>query len=149
MIAGNLTEAFGVAVNISGDGFPDCKDPSMVPITIHVHNFVSSVELQFLLSQMESYGYDSNFRENLTSKFGDLEGICEDINEFVTWLNENDPNFYATWNKEELSYILSDPITPLLSLYCDQKNVIFIVIDKSMEGNSETVMVEDGAECTL
>ena len=113
-------------MNTSGDGFPDCKDPSMVPITIHVQNFVSSDESQFFLSQMESYGYDANFRENLTSKFGDLKGIREDINEFVTWMNENDPNFFATWNKDELSYLLSDPITLLLSLFCDQKNVILL-----------------------
>ena len=143
--------AFGVAVNASEVvGFPDCKDPSMVPITIHVHNFVSSVEPQFFLSEREKkFGVDANFRKNLTSKFGDLKGIREDINEFVTWMNENDPNFYATWNKEELSFILSDSITTVLSLYCDQKNVMSIVMDKSMEDNSEIVMMEDGAECTL
>ena len=51
--AENLLEAFGVAVNISGDGFPDCKDPSMIPITIHVQDFVSSVEPQFFLSKLK------------------------------------------------------------------------------------------------
>ena len=66
-------ENFGVAVNILGDGFPDCIDPSMVPITIHVQNFVSSVGLKFFLSQLTEYGYDADFRENLTSKFGDLK----------------------------------------------------------------------------
>ena len=126
-------------------GFPDCKDPSMVPITIHVQNFVSSVEPQFFLSQ---WGYDDDFRKNLTSKFGDLEGIRGNFHEFITWLNENDPDGY-TWSKDNLSYILYDSITTVLSLYCDQKNVLSIVMGKSMEDNSETVMVEDGAECTL
>ena len=148
---GYLTEAFGVAVNASEVvGFPDCKDPSMVPITIHVQNFVSSVEPQFFfLSQWgNDRGYDVDFRKNLTSKFGDLEGIRENFNEFITWLNENDPNGY-TWSKDKLSFILYDSITTVLSLYCDQKNVISIVMNKSMEDNSEIVMVEDGAECTL
>jgi len=145
---GNLTKAFGVAVNISGDGFPDCNNPFMVPITIHVQNFVSSVEPQFFFSQWETYGFDADFRKNLTSKFGDLEGIRGNFNDFITWMNDNDPNG-EPWRKEELSYILSDPISPSLSLYCDQKNVISISMDNFMENNSETVMVEDGAECTL
>ena len=107
------------------------------------------------------------FRKNLTSKFGDLEGISENFNEFITWMNGNDPSGY-TWSMEELSFVLfdpkapllfaeekdfsmflSDPISPSLSLYCDQKNVIFISMDNFMENNSETLMVEDGAECTL
>ena len=135
-------------MNISGVvGFPHCKDPSMVPITIHVQDFVSSVEPQFFFSQYESY--DADFRKNLTSKFGDLEGIRGNFNEFITWLNENGPDGWDFWSEDDLSYILSDPITPLLSLYCDQKNIISILMDKSMEDNSEIVMVENGAECTL
>ena len=63
-------------------------------------------------------------------------------------MNENDPAGY-TWSKEELSYLSSDPIAPRLSLYCDQNNVLSILMDKSMEDNSETAMVKDGAECTL
>ena len=136
-------------MNISGDGFPDCKDPSMIPITIQVQDFVSSVEPQFFLSKLEKdYGVDADFRKNLTSKFENLEGMRENFNEFITWMNENDPIGFA-WDKDNLSFILSDPITPLLSLYCDQKNVISIVMDKSMEDNSEIVMVENGAECIL
>ena len=76
-------------MNISGDGFPDCKDPSMIPITIHVQDFVSSFEPQFIFSQWDDY--DADFRKNLTSQFGDLEGIRENFNEFLTWLNENNP----------------------------------------------------------
>ena len=137
-------------MNISGDvGFPDCIDPSMVPITIHVQDFVSSVEPQFFLSHLEDdYGYDADFRKNLTSKFGDLEGIRENFNEFITWMNEFESNGY-TWSKDDFFYIISDPISPSLTLYCDQKNVISISMNKSMEDNSETVMVRDGAECTL
>eukprot|EP00536_Pseudo-nitzschia_multiseries_P004714 jgi/Psemu1/188705/e_gw1.80.74.1 len=36
-----LTEAFGTA-NATGKGFPQCKDPTMVPLTIHLENFTSS-----------------------------------------------------------------------------------------------------------
>ena len=145
--AGNLNKAFGVTLNASGVvGFPDCIDPSMVPITIHVQNFVNSYEPQFALT--DDNGYDADFRNNLTSKFGDLEGIRGNFNDFITWMNNNDPNG-DPWSKEELSSILSDSISPSLSLYCDQKNVISISMDNFMENNSETVMVEDGAECTL
>ena len=144
---GNLTEAFGVAVNISGDGFPDCKDPSMVPITIHVQDFVSSAEPQYVFP--DDFGYDADFRKNLTSKFGDLEGIRSNFEELFTWLNANDPTG-RSWNPSDLSvFFNSDVKVPSLNLYCDQKNVISILMDKSMEDNFETLMVEDGAECTL
>ena len=216
---GKLNTAFGIAMNVSGNGFPDCIDPTMVPITIHVQNFVSSVEPKFFLSQLTEYGYNAEFRENLTanvgdlkgiregfkgiregfnelitwmnendptdytwtkydlsfilstdpkiflsqlteygynadftenftSKFGDLKRIREDFNEFITWMNENDPIGFS-WDEYNLSFILLDPKAPFLTLYCNQKNVISISMDKSMEGNLETVMVEDGAECTL
>ena len=147
----NFPKAFGVTLSLDTSGvvgFSDCIDPSMVPITIHVQNFVSSAEPQFFLSAWEEFGYDADFRRNLAAKFGDLEGIRSNFNEFMTWMNENDPDGY-TWSNDDLSYLLSDPITPLLSLYCDQKVVISIVMDESMEDNFEIVMVEDGAECVL
>ena len=63
-------------------------------------------------------------------------------------MKENDPSGYV-WSEAEFSSIFSDPITTVLSLYCDQKNVLSIDMDKSMEDNSETVMIKDGAERTL
>ena len=76
---GNFTEAFGVTLNTSGVvGFSDCIDPSMVPITIHVQDFGSSFEPEVIFSQWEDdYGYDADFRKNLTSKFGDLKGFVK------------------------------------------------------------------------
>ena len=38
---GALTNAFGTA-NITGDGFQNCEDPNMMPITIRLDNFSSS-----------------------------------------------------------------------------------------------------------
>eukprot|EP00536_Pseudo-nitzschia_multiseries_P019000 jgi/Psemu1/58395/gm1.58395_g len=38
---GAVKGAFGVS-NITGNGFPNCTDPSMVPITIHLGNFIES-----------------------------------------------------------------------------------------------------------
>ena len=144
--AGNSTKAFGVTLNASGVvKFPDCIDPSMVPITIHLQNFVSSAEPQFFLSGWEKFGFDADFRKNLTSEFENFEGIRSNFNKFVTLMNDHD----SSLSREILSPFLSDPIAPLLSLYCDQKNVISIIMDKSMEDNYETVMVEDGATCTL
>ena len=157
--AGNLTKAFGVDVNISGNGFPDCKDPSMVPITIHVQNFVNSIEPQYINIDFLDKEWDiikldhgKELREDLVQLFGDLEGIRSNIDEFVTWMNNHEPlggSVSVDLSKEDLSFIFSDPKAPVLSLYCDQKNVISIRMDKSMEGNYETVMVKDGAECTL
>ena len=39
--------------------------------------------------------------------------------------------------------------SPLLSFDCNGKNVMSIVVDKSMENGTETVMVEDKANCTM
>ena len=143
--AGNSTKAFGVTLNASGVvGFPGCIDPSMVPITIHVENFVSTFEPQFFFSDS-----DADFFKNATSKFGNLEGMRENLKELTTWMNENDPSGVDSWSEEDFSFLLSDPKASLLSLYCDQKTVLSIIMDKFIEDNSETVMVEDGAECTL
>jgi hypothetical protein len=46
---GSLKNAFGATENItSGDGFQNCKDPAMVPITIRIDNISSSLEPKFL-----------------------------------------------------------------------------------------------------
>ena len=47
------------------------------------------------------------------------------------------------------SYWSEEPITPLLLLECDENIVLSIGIDESMTNNTETVMVNDGASCTL
>jgi len=42
-----------------------------------------------------------------------------------------------------------NPVEPILFLDCDDKNVLSIYISESMENQTETVMVEDGSNCTL
>ena len=127
----------------------------MVPITIHVQNLLSSSEpqyihLHFIWFDFRGHIFDNDkFREDLVQSFGDLEEIRENFNDFVTWMNNNAPSGFNDYTSDNLSYIFSDPISPSLSLYCDQKNVLSISMDKFMEDNYETVMVEDGAECTL
>ena len=145
--AGNLNKAFGVTLNASGVvGFPDCIDPSMVPITIHLQNIVRSSEPQYISLFRLSYT-DDDQREDLVQSFGNFEGIRANFDEFVNWVNEKSSSDSNT--PETLSHVISDPILPSMSLYCDQKNVISINIDKSMEDQYEVVMVEDGAKCTL
>lgn len=54
-------------------------------------------------------------------------------------------NFYIdeeTWRNKE-------PTPTYYDLDCDGRAVMTVNIDKSMEGNSETVWVKDGADCTL
>ena len=41
------------------------------------------------------------------------------------------------------------PVNPYFALDCDDKTVLELFIEKTMEKNLETVMVEDGATCTL
>jgi hypothetical protein len=84
---GSLNNAFG---NTSGDGFPDCEDPNMVPITIRIDDIISSS------------------------------------------------------GRAEL-----DPVKPLLFIDCDETNVLSIYIDESTENQTETIMVNDGANCTI
>lgn len=64
-------------------------------------------------------------------------------------MNDNKPSWVYTYTSDNLSNILFDPIAPSLSLYCDQKNVFSVNMDKSMDGKSEVVMVEDGSDCFL
>jgi hypothetical protein len=87
---GSLTNAFG-GTNTSGDGFPDCTDPDLVPVTIRLDNVLSS-------------------------KSGRVE---------------------------------LDQIKPLLFIDCDERSVLSMYVDKSMENHTETIMVNDGANCSI
>ena len=55
-----------------------------------------------------------------------------------------------------LDYIISssgrvelDPVKPLLFIDCDGSNVLSIYVGKSMENHTETIMVNDGADCSI
>ena len=104
-----LGNAFG-SVNTFGDGFPDCKDPSMVPVTIRLSNFSSSRDPELLNLS------DDNLR----------------------FIDDHVPNFWKF-----------DPVDILLLLTCDGKRVLKIYVDKTMTNKTETVMVKDGADCTM
>jgi len=49
----------------------------------------------------------------------------------------------------EITWRVATPVNPNLSLDCNGKHVFSVDIDQSMESKSETVMVEDGADCTM
>ncbi|OEU06031.1 L domain-like protein [Fragilariopsis cylindrus CCMP1102] len=88
---GSLKNAFGATNKIAfGDGFPNCVDPDMVPITIRLDNIIRS------------------------------SGRVE-----------------------------QEPVKSLLFIDCDGSNVLNIYVDKSMENQTETIMVNDGADCTM
>ena len=113
---GGLTSVFGNA-NISGDGYPNCRDPAMVPITIRL--------------------------DNIFSNHNDVRDI--------PW---NDLPLYSYFGPSQIEDLIQlhlekEPVGPLLQLYCNDKNVISVYVDESMKNASETVMVEDGAKCTL
>jgi hypothetical protein len=91
---GSISDAFGTG-KTSGDGFPNCVDPVMVPITIHLDNIL-------------------NIRE-----------------------------------PQAVGFLTLEPVKPLLSIDCDESNILSIYVDKSMEYQNETIMVNDGADCTM
>jgi len=37
-----MDEAFGMKLDIPGNGFPQCKDPNMAPMTILIQNLTES-----------------------------------------------------------------------------------------------------------
>ena len=65
--------------------------------------------------------------------------------------DQNHSNYFTPTDIEKLTqeHFQKEPENPLLSLDCDEKNVMAIHVDKSMENATETVRVEDGANCTL
>jgi hypothetical protein len=58
---------------------------------------------------------------------------------------------YLLVNKaiSEAGWRNATPVNPYLALDCNGKNVLTIYIEPTMVHNSETVMVEDGANCSL
>ena len=120
---GSLINAFGTDI-ISGDGFPNCKDPDMVPITIQFDSILSSREPQFIIQ----YNIPAGFNENST--------IVDILADKDLALHQKD--FFA-----------AEPAKPLLFIDCDGRNVLNIYVQKSMEDKTETIMVNDGADCTI
>jgi hypothetical protein len=106
--AGLLKSAFGRDV-IYGDGFPQCKDPAMVPITIKLQDIFNSYTYE---------GYSGDNTSNSTS--------------------------LSTLRVEDSSII-----EPVMLLDCDDRNILTVNINENMIDQMETVMVEDGANCTI
>ena len=100
---GTMTEVFGTDV-ISGDGYPNCRNPDMVPITI----LLNDVYL------VEDGGLGSTTDDDGPSPFLDQE-----------------------------------PRDPLMILDCDGQNLLMVNVDVAMKNKTETVMVADGADCTM
>jgi len=107
---GGLSSVFG-NTNFSGVGFPNCNNPEMVPITIHLNEISSSRDPDFA-----EYDFD---RE------------------------------YDAYGRKETEWRTKTPENPYFALDCDGKTVMTVYIEQTMVNNSETVMVEDGADCSL
>lgn len=54
-----------------------------------------------------------------------------------------DPESAELWRNEK------PPVNPYFALDCDGNNVLTVYLDPSMASHAETVMVEDGASCSL
>jgi len=114
---GGLTSIFGTTSNY-GDGYSNCRDPSMVPITIR---------------------FDNIFGSNTA-----------DITDYLHSFKKPDDKYNIYDHDKYLEdHSNKEPIAPPLFLDCNGKIVISIVIDESMENETETVMVKDGANCIL
>jgi len=115
---GGINGVFG-NTNATGDGFPNCVDPSMVPLTI---------------------------------RFDSIYGNHIDVFTDRSWIEqyEGDP-YYTPERIDGLldAHLEKEPTNPFLFLNCNEQNVMTINVDESMENESETVMVEDGAHCSI
>jgi hypothetical protein len=120
---GSLKNAFGTT-NKTGDGFPDCLVPGMVPITIRLDNILNSFEPQFLKENDIPVGFSKN---------STIDEILENPD-----ASQRYKDFFA-----------KEPVQPFLLINCDKRNVLNINVDKSMENHTETIMVNDGADCTI
>ena len=113
---GGLSSIFRNA-EVSGDGYENCDDPEMYPITIHLNDMTSRRDPEF-------------------TKWKQLSDTPH------PWRWDRDENEFAKWMDAE-------PVNTYMSLDCDGKNVMTVYVDNSMVNQSQTVMVEDGAQCTL
>jgi len=95
---GAMEKAFDTVIG-GGDGYPDCKGPDMVPITIYLNNV---------------YLNDVLYREDTYDNFA--------------------------------TQIVRDA---LMTLDCDGSNVLLVPINEAMTNKTETVMVTDGASCSM
>jgi len=114
---GGLTSVFG-SLTASGDGFENCVDPTMYPLTIHLNGIASSRDPKFTGFEK----YDDADRD--ARPWGFDEGRFED------WMEV-------------------PPVNPYFALDCNGKNVMTAYIEGSMVNKSQTIMVQDGATCTL
>ncbi len=115
---GGLTSVFG-SLTASGDGFENCVDPTMYPITILLNGIASSRDPKF--TGFEKY-YD-----------------CCDASHVRPW---SDKGGFEEWMEVP-------PVNAYFALDCDGKNVMTAYIEGSMVNKSQTIMVQDGATCTL
>ena len=90
---GTMKKAFDTDIQ-DGDGYPECEDSDMVPITVHLNDVFNRNEL-----------------------------------------DKNSAN--------------EEPRHALMTLDCDDSNVLLVSINKAMMNNTETVMVADGANCSM
>jgi leucine-rich repeat protein SHOC2 len=79
--------------------------------------------------------------EAITIRIDDMQSSRQDMEIEPLWFLEN----YF----DETEFRSFPPVPPLLDLICDEKQVLQVSIKPSMLNNSQTVMVEDGASCTL
>mmetsp|Transcript_1550 Transcript_1550/g.3595 ORF Transcript_1550/g.3595 Transcript_1550/m.3595 type:complete len:956 (+) Transcript_1550:363-3230(+) len=107
-LRGGMTSVFGIE-GMESFGFPDCRDDTMVPITIRLNAVTNSRDAE-------------------------------------EWPGEH---CYDKYYIDEENWRSTVPSPTYFDLDCDDKPVMTVNIDKSMEGSSETVWVKDGAKCRL
>jgi len=119
---GALTSAFDNEIN--GDGFPNCLDPAMVPITISI---------------------DSIFHYSIYEQHADVGRYDNENDEDDRTSSSTDLTLPLPATPISDSFI----IEPIMLLDCDDRNVLTVNINVNMASKMETVMVEDGTKCTI
>ena len=115
---GGLSSVFGNSAD-SGDGYENCDDPSMYPITFYLNAMTSSRDPK--ITGWEQRSDTPNPNEPVWDR---------DDDKFIEWMD-------------------AEPVKTYMSLDCNGRNVMTVYVDKSMVDRKQTAMVEDGAQCNL
>ena len=134
---GALWSAFGNR-NISGDGFRDCRNPDMVPLTIQLNGMTSSRDPKIVPTGLN--WYHDTVSEASSEQSSYLHEPVLDVTE-----RETAEQFTL---KEIQKWRSETPKSTYFALYCNDKNVLTVYFDQRTENASEIVFVEDGATCT-
>jgi len=95
----------------------------------------------------EGIGYRNCVDPNMVPLTINLDRITSSRNPEILEVTKEQEDEY--FREKDIKFWEQDPVTPFFIVDCDDDNMLSIYIDKSMESNSETIYVRDGARCKV